>query len=239
MVKCSFCDIDIDYLPFKCRYCGEQFCTKHRLPENHECSFKYKNDPYTAKNLVPRSSHSYPSHIESTSYDLGSSSDAMGGEQRGASRGRSLINPFKSKTNLKATYSLMLIQFIVYLLILIPGVDQFFFLSTAKILSATWLYSITLITSIFNPGNIISLIFNLIIIYFIGKTVEGRFGWKIFLQVYVVSGIITGLMTIVLQLVFGSIPQFSAKLLEDLTVGFDTTAGATIGLIAFMILLLP
>ncbi|MHA1610605.1 MAG: rhomboid family intramembrane serine protease [Promethearchaeota archaeon] len=34
----------LDYLPFKCRYCGGTFCKKHRLPENHQCSFTFKQD---------------------------------------------------------------------------------------------------------------------------------------------------------------------------------------------------
>jgi Zn-dependent protease len=25
------------FLPFRCPYCGDQFCTDHRLPENHDC----------------------------------------------------------------------------------------------------------------------------------------------------------------------------------------------------------
>jgi hypothetical protein len=24
-------------MPFKCKFCNEQFCGDHRLPENHEC----------------------------------------------------------------------------------------------------------------------------------------------------------------------------------------------------------
>ncbi|MHA1715291.1 MAG: AN1-type zinc finger domain-containing protein [Promethearchaeota archaeon] len=36
MVKCSYCGKEI-YMPFKCRYCGGNFCSDHRLPEAHEC----------------------------------------------------------------------------------------------------------------------------------------------------------------------------------------------------------
>jgi len=37
MVKCAYCDRDIEGLPFKCHYCGQYFCAEHHLPENHEC----------------------------------------------------------------------------------------------------------------------------------------------------------------------------------------------------------
>lgn len=36
MTKCSVCGEEV-ILPFKCRYCGEYFCAKHRLPEQHGC----------------------------------------------------------------------------------------------------------------------------------------------------------------------------------------------------------
>ncbi len=37
------------YLPFRCKYCGGIYCKKHRLPENHECTFEKKHIP-----TVPR-----------------------------------------------------------------------------------------------------------------------------------------------------------------------------------------
>ena len=44
-MKCKRCDVET-YMPFRCPYCGEFFCTEHRLPENHECPEYWK-----AKNL--------------------------------------------------------------------------------------------------------------------------------------------------------------------------------------------
>ncbi len=35
-MKCSYCERD-EPLPFRCPYCGEYFCSEHRLPEHHEC----------------------------------------------------------------------------------------------------------------------------------------------------------------------------------------------------------
>ena len=40
MKFCEFCGAELDYLPFTCKYCGGDYCPKHRLPENHECSFE-------------------------------------------------------------------------------------------------------------------------------------------------------------------------------------------------------
>ncbi|HUX99276.1 MAG TPA: AN1-type zinc finger domain-containing protein [Candidatus Deferrimicrobium sp.] len=36
MTQCAKCRIEV-YMPFVCNYCGELFCSDHRLPENHNC----------------------------------------------------------------------------------------------------------------------------------------------------------------------------------------------------------
>jgi len=36
MGACAYCGNDV-LLPFTCTFCGGQFCTPHRLPENHQC----------------------------------------------------------------------------------------------------------------------------------------------------------------------------------------------------------
>jgi hypothetical protein len=35
-MKCRKCGQET-FLPFQCPYCGDQFCSAHRLPENHNC----------------------------------------------------------------------------------------------------------------------------------------------------------------------------------------------------------
>jgi len=35
-MKCRKCGQET-FLPFRCPYCGDQFCSEHRLPENHDC----------------------------------------------------------------------------------------------------------------------------------------------------------------------------------------------------------
>lgn len=36
-MECHFCGKEESGLPFRCNYCGETFCSEHRLPENHAC----------------------------------------------------------------------------------------------------------------------------------------------------------------------------------------------------------
>jgi len=35
--KCNSCGEDLESLPFVCKFCSHSFCTKHQLPENHNC----------------------------------------------------------------------------------------------------------------------------------------------------------------------------------------------------------
>jgi pyruvate-formate lyase-activating enzyme len=35
-MRCQKCGREV-FLPFRCPYCGNYFCSEHRLPENHEC----------------------------------------------------------------------------------------------------------------------------------------------------------------------------------------------------------
>jgi len=44
-MSCEFCDKGIDDLnSYFCKYCKRWFCEKHRLPENHKCIGKPKNN---------------------------------------------------------------------------------------------------------------------------------------------------------------------------------------------------
>ncbi|MFB6197773.1 MAG: AN1-type zinc finger domain-containing protein, partial [Halobacteriaceae archaeon] len=36
MARCDRCGED-ESMPYRCRMCGETFCSEHRLPENHDC----------------------------------------------------------------------------------------------------------------------------------------------------------------------------------------------------------
>jgi hypothetical protein len=34
---CVFCGEELDILPYTCKFCGGNFCAKHRVPESHNC----------------------------------------------------------------------------------------------------------------------------------------------------------------------------------------------------------
>ncbi len=69
--KCFYCSkpfVGQDAFYFRCRYCGQDFCTEHRLPENHLC----KSNPM--RRTKPSSSMPYYStggNYKSSTYNRG------------------------------------------------------------------------------------------------------------------------------------------------------------------------
>ena len=58
-MKCQVCQQEID-LPFHCPYCGGQFCSVHRLPENHACPrIDSARAQWQAQVMTPQSYNSY------------------------------------------------------------------------------------------------------------------------------------------------------------------------------------
>jgi Zn-dependent protease len=65
-MKCQACNQETD-LPFHCPYCGGQFCSVHRLPENHACPrIDFARAQRQGQVMTPQSYSSYQ-----YSYNLG------------------------------------------------------------------------------------------------------------------------------------------------------------------------
>ena len=41
--RCYICKKKMGLLPFKCK-CEREFCSAHRAPEDHQCTYDFKND---------------------------------------------------------------------------------------------------------------------------------------------------------------------------------------------------
>ncbi|MBD3312581.1 hypothetical protein GF352_03975 [archaeon] len=54
-MKYTMYNKELGCLPFKCKRCGNHYCTKHRLPEDHKCEERiflvipYKQSPGFSK----------------------------------------------------------------------------------------------------------------------------------------------------------------------------------------------
>ncbi|MHA1727277.1 MAG: rhomboid family intramembrane serine protease [Promethearchaeota archaeon] len=247
MVKCYFCDKDV-YLPFKCRYCGKNFCQHHRIPENHECSFEFKDLPFLVKNLHPRRQippiyDDYPQDQKPNRPIQDKIENGWGNNPPTQSR---WMSPFGMAPKLHATYTIMILNLFFYIILLILGIVEYtngfnenslkqFLTLSVEDYTLNNLRFYTIITALFIPSDIISLLFNMLILYSVGRLIEGRFGWKLFLEIYFISGLITGGMVIVFQLLFNTFPIYEGIF----SYGFTTMSGAIMGLMAFLVLLLP
>ncbi len=61
-MNCQKCGQDV-LMPFRCPYCGGQFCSEHRLPENHQCTqigrAQAQRQEEVAEVVAPRASYEY------------------------------------------------------------------------------------------------------------------------------------------------------------------------------------
>jgi DNA-directed RNA polymerase subunit RPC12/RpoP len=74
--RCSFCSkplVGEDTYYFRCRYCGQDFCSNHRLPENHLCKSLPMNRNIPSTSLPYYSTgggYSFPTYRRGASFGL-------------------------------------------------------------------------------------------------------------------------------------------------------------------------
>jgi len=226
MTFCEHCGEKITYLPFKCKYCGGVYCKKHRLPENHQCTFEIKHEPISSLNLKGEPSKSVNSN--------GTSREFKKYIKRQEKQKQRTIKQYKSyDTKTRKTSS------ITYLIIaiFIMSIAAMVFPLYLTLSSYSFLYLWTFITSLFvsYTSDLFGLFFLAILIlffYMIIKNIERVFGIKFLLQLYFICAIFTGLfyilLMLLLQLIF--IPYGSI-----VVVPYGLASGALLGVVCFMI----
>lgn len=170
MAKCSQCGESAD-IPFKCKFCGEVFCSSHRLPENHGCIGldKYKEGAEEDSKVI----------YEPFQSDTSKRKEKPSGLTEG------LLGKISGSYSL----SIIVICFAVFVLqTVIPEFTELFWLypELGEIMSKPW----TLITSVFLHGNGWHLFVNMMVLFFFGRELERRVGSGKFLEIFIVAGII-------------------------------------------------
>jgi|SRR3989344_3152526 len=53
-MACTLCGVS-DGFPYTCKFCSREFCSAHRLPENHDCDGlrKWKEEKSESKHIYP------------------------------------------------------------------------------------------------------------------------------------------------------------------------------------------
>lgn len=191
-------------MSFTCRYCGEKYCSKHRLPENHDCD-----------GLESGKKEEYSSRTEETQEQQKWFEDKFKNKKEKKQQKEfhkpSIFN--ESKRILRNNISLIIIGVTVLSFIAhqaSPAFKQFLQLSPAitesalaatntaaqelgyqgdllikTLLESPW----TILTVMLVHGSTFHLLANMITFYFFGTAVEKTIGGLKMLKIYLISGI--------------------------------------------------
>lgn len=162
-------------MPYTCSFCGEKYCSEHRLPENHSCG--------------GLSSYKKGVREEGKVYD-GPSSSTTASPTGGSSFTLPSIDGV-------VTYYLLAVIALVFVaqhLVIFfgpSGLHQALFVIHPANLEYVW----TWVTSVFAhaPLSLGHILINSLVLFFFGKVLERRIGSKRFLALFLVGGVVAGL----------------------------------------------
>lgn len=194
-------------MTFTCRYCGEKYCSEHRLPENHDCS---KIDEVTRHS--GESTESSDSDEDQKWFrDQNLKQETVRGQPKKPQTPSLMDDIFRS---LKNSYTMLIIGVTVLSFILqifIPGYGDFLTLSPAlteatvtainnaaaqiygqplSILTKTvWEVPWAILSVALVHGGTFHLFANMVTFYFFGNTLERTVGKTDLLKLYVGSAL--------------------------------------------------
>lgn len=198
------CEEVLDYLPFKCKYCGLIYCKKHRLPENHNCPMDMSRSPPISEKRETTWSESPPPRLYQGEFSNTTMPKRNNRRRQESDWSYRPQTPFIYPTNkMTATYWIIGINIVLFILSSF-GLQGFLWFSLDSLLYPFYYYH-TIITALFIPDGLISAIFSVLIFYNFGKMIELRFGPKLFLFIYFLTGLSTLAAGILLQYAFGSV----------------------------------
>lgn len=170
--KCDYCG-KYEMLPFNCKYCGGVYCSNHRLPEYHDCAGLRMMKEGTWKPPV------------------------QGRRAPAAAARRGLRLP-RIRLPAQGYYAYILIAVCVLVFILQSVTPSSFTnslqLSRSSLTSAPW----TLVSYMFLHASILHIFFNMLMLFFFGPMLERQIGSPRFLGLYLASGILAGLVQVLL-----------------------------------------
>lgn len=207
-------------MPYKCRYCGGQFCSAHRLPENHDCP-----------------------GLEDFDGGQGVFDSGFDATVTTESREASVLDRLGIDTSIggplayvrgNLTYVFLLVMWLTFiaqwsvLLVWDESVHRTLFVLTPQHPEYLWAW----VTSVFahDPTFIAHIVFNSIVILFFGPLVERNIRSKRFALLFLGSGILAGLSQIGFQLVEG-VPEVGGGVLG--------ASGAALGIMGLLTVMNP
>lgn len=242
MTYCEFCGDQISYLPFTCKYCGGTYCKKHRLPENHECTFELKHVPVVpAPQIEPqrRSQGILMKKSLSRLYlDEGPKTlkkYLKRQEKQREKTMRSYQKPYTGTSQYQGTKILfiLIIAFSITALVFnYMYISEYIYLSLNGLVFQFMFH--TIFTGLFiSSGDILSLFFLFIILYilyFMTRNIEMRYGTKFLFKLYFIGCLFSAMLYVLLRL---SLMYFYP--LENVSVQVGLAWGGILGLISYSI----
>lgn len=243
MPYCEYCGEEIGYLPFKCKYCGSTHCKKHRLPENHQCSFELKHVPIVQVSESKGSSGSQTEPVKTPQPKTRRSRQTKDFEryiERQERQEKEESKHFKSRSYGRPSFKGTKILLITILILTILGmIFPLFFRFSLHMLLYEYMFH-TVITSLFIAPTdftglfgIINLFFFGIMMfftYFISRSLEYIKGTKFLFQLYIISACFSLLVYLVLRVLFDFIYPIQFRVI---LAGF--VYGGIFGLMAYSI----
>jgi len=228
MTFCEHCGEKINFLPFKCKYCGGAYCKEHRLPENHQCTFELKHVQNTFSGLGETPSKSGSSRRTSRNFKK-----YMKRQDKQKQKTTKLYKSYNFEPNQNKGTKILIIAIIVLSIVSI-AYPWFLTLSRFSFLNF-WLW--TFVTSVFVSyiSDLFGLFFLFILIlffYMIIKNIEKAFGTKFLLRLYLTCALFSGLVYFILWIIleiFLIPPGFG------IIIPYGLASGALLGVICFMI----
>ncbi|MDK2825858.1 MAG: hypothetical protein PWQ63_1891 [Methanolobus sp.] len=181
--KCWICGKE-EAIPFKCRFCGKTFCSRHRLPEQHACEGleQLKKDGFSSGSSGYGANNSTDDIFK----------DALKSTAKYAAKSAVKGVGNNIKYSMKSSPAMAIIYLCIFSFILqqvIPGYTQLFQLVPALVLQRPW----TLVTHMFIHAGFTHIFFNMLVLFFFGPELERRAGKKIFIYVYFTAGLVAAI----------------------------------------------
>jgi hypothetical protein len=172
-----------ELLPFRCRYCGKNFCAAHRLPEQHACpglEFAQRSSGYAGSTSKKDADDIFKDMLRTTTKKAA----------KGVAKGiwGSIMSSMKNSPSMAIIY-ICVVSFFVGNIFLGARYFDLFQLTPALMLERPW----TIVTHMFLHVDFGHLFFNMLVLFFFGRELENRIGNRTFLEVYFISGIVAAI----------------------------------------------
>ncbi|MHA1460072.1 MAG: rhomboid family intramembrane serine protease [Promethearchaeota archaeon] len=231
MAFCEHCGEKINFLPFKCKYCGGAFCKEHRLPENHQCTFELKHVPNTFSG--PEESASKSDYSRKTPREF---KKYMKRQDKQKQKTIKLYKSYNDKpTQNQGTKVIIMAVFVLSIASLaFPYNANPLALSRLSFLNF-WLW--TFVTSAFvsfsyDLFGLFFLVIIMLFFYMIIKNIERAFGTKFLLRLYLLCALFSGLLYFILWIIM---EMFLIPPGFVVIVPYGLASGALLGVICFTI----